>query len=147
MKNNYFFEDGPVKLHLTKFDSAKINLKDEFDKKYPELKDRLEVLNNELMFTISKEREIHEHNWSVDFLESNANEGRPYNGLGKKLSEEIYTDLFQLFCDDGNVFFASLRTTYCYVKTCKLRYSFILKNDGLHWEEEEEEEGWISRLG
>ena len=149
MKNNYVFEDWPVKLCLEKFDSAKINLKDEFAKKYPELKDRFEVLNKELMFTISKESEMHEHNWSVDFLESNVNEGRPYNGLGRKLSEEIYTDLFQLFCDNGNVFFASSNDN-CIVETVgefDSRCSFKLKNDGLHWELEEEEEDWDDEEG
>ena len=101
------------------------------------------------MFTISKESEMYEHNWSVDFLESNVNEGRPYNGLGRKLSEEIYTDLFQLFCDNGNVFFASSNDN-CIVETVgefDSRCSFKLKNDGLHWEEEEEEEDWADEEG
>mgnify|MGYP000431534747 CR=1 FL=1 len=105
-----------VKIDLSFLHLNLVFLRDFFDKKYPELKGRFEVLNKELIFTISKESEIHEHNWSVDFLESNVNEGRPYNGLGRKLSKEIYTDLFQLFCDNGNVFFVSSNDN-CIVET------------------------------
>ena len=86
--------------------------------------------------------EIYEHNWSVDFLESNVNEERAYNGEGEKLSDEFYSDLYNLFCDDNDVFFASSNDN-CIVQTVgkfDSRYSFKLKDDGLHWVEEEEDE-------
>ena len=141
MKNTYVFEDYPVKLCLENFDEDKKNLKDEFIAKYPELEERFEIKNGELMFLISDTRQINERNWAVDFLESNENGERPYNDMGVKLPVEIYRDLYNLFLDDGYIFFAS-SSDNCIVETVgkyDSRCSFKLKEDGLHWTVEEED--------
>ena len=143
MVNTYIFEDYPVKLCQEKYDDDKQNLYQSFLKKYPELKNRFEIANNELMFIISESSEISEHNWAVDFLESNVNNERPYNGLGTKLNDEFYADLYTLFANedyDGDVYFVS-SSDKCIVETVgkfDSRYSFKLKEDGLHWTDEEE---------
>lgn len=144
MVNTYVFEDFPVKLCQEKYDDEKKQLHKSFLSKYPELENRFEIVNNELMFLISESAEISEHNWAVDFLESNVNNERSYNGLGIKLDGEFYTDLYTLFSNedyDGDVYFAS-STDKCIVETVgkfDSRYSFKLKKDGLHWTDEEEE--------
>ena len=79
MVNTYVFEDFPVKLRQEKYDDEKKQLHKSFFSKYPELENRFEVVNNELMFLISESSEISEHNWAVDFLESNVNNERSYN--------------------------------------------------------------------
>jgi hypothetical protein len=143
MVNTYVFEDWPVKLCQENFDDGKKKMLELFKQKYPELINRLEIINNELMFVVSEHSEISEHNWVVDFLESNANNERPYNGLGKKLEDEFYADLYTLFANedyDGDVYFAS-SSDKCIVETVgkfDSRYSFKLKEDGLHWTDEEE---------
>ena len=144
MVNTYVFEDFPVKLCQEKYDDEKKQLHKSFLSKYPELENRFEIVNNELMFLISESAEISEQNWAVDFLESNVNNERSYNGLGTKLDDEFYVDLYTLFSNedyDGDVYFAS-STDKCIVETVgKLdsRYSFKLKKDGLHWNDDEEE--------
>lgn len=141
MKNTYIFEDYPVKLCLEDLNENKNNLKNQFIAKYPELEERFEIINGELMFLISETSEISQRNWAVDFLESNANGERPYNGLGVTLSEEIYKELYHLFLDSGNIFFAS-SSDKCIVETIGIfdsRCSFKLKEDGLHWNIEEED--------
>jgi len=140
MKNTYIFEDYPVKLCLENFDEKKKVLKNKFIEKYPDLEERFEIKNGELMFLISANAQINERNWAVDFLESNVNLERPYNGLGMKLPEEIYKELYHLFLDDGYVFFAS-SSENCIVETIgkyDSRCSFVLKEDGLHWSVEED---------
>ena len=141
MKNTYVFEDYPVKLCLEDFNENKNNLKEQFIARYPELEERFEIINGELMFLISETSQISERNWAVDFLESNANGERPYNGLGISLSEEIYKDLYHLFLDSGYIFFAS-SSDKCIVETIGVfdtRCSFKLKEDGLYWTIEEED--------
>ena len=147
MKNILIFEDYPVKLCQENYTEDKKNLYNSFRKKYPELEERFEVINDELMFIISESSEISEHNWAVDFLESNVNNERPYNGLGRKLEDGIYADLYLLFENedyDGDVYFAS-GSDHCIVETVgkfDSRYSFRLKEDGLHWSDEEDNDDW-----
>jgi len=144
MVNTYVFEDYPVKLCLENYDDDKKQLYQSFINKYPELENRFEIVNDELTFLISESSEISEHNWAVDFLESNVNNERPYNGLGKKFDNTFYSDLHLLFADeyyDGDVFFAS-SSDKCIVETVgkfDSRYSFKLKEDGLHWTDEEDD--------
>lgn len=145
MTNTYIFEDFPVKFCLENYTSEKEILKNSFEKKYPELIERFSLKNGELLFTISEAGEINEHNWTVDFLESNVNGVRPYNEMGIKLDENIYKDLFEIFSDEnGDVFFASSSDT-CVVETTgkfDSRCKFTLKIDGLHWEIEEDDDEW-----
>jgi hypothetical protein len=141
MKNTYVFEDYPVKLCLENFDDDKKELKNKFIATYPDLENRFEIKNGELLFLISASSQINERNWSVDFLESNVNGERPYNGMGVELPKEIYKDLYHLFLDDGYIFFAS-SSDNCIVETIGIydsRCSFKLKEDGLHWTIEEED--------
>ena len=144
MVNTYVFEDYPVKLCQENYDDDKKQLHKSFLNKYPELENRFEIVNNELMFLISESSEISEHNWAVDFLESNVNNERPYNGLGKKLDDELYADLYTLFLDGKRVYFAST-SDKCIVETVgkfDSRYSFKLDKDGLHWTDEDYDEDY-----
>jgi len=67
--------------------------------------------------------------------------------LGRKLEDGIYADLYLLFENedyDGDVYFAS-GSDHCIVETVgkfDSRYSFRLKEDGLHWSDEEDNDDW-----
>jgi len=66
--------------------------------------------------------------------------------MGIKLSEDLYRDLYELFCDeDGDIIFEST-SDHCIVETVgkfDSRFSFKLKKDGLYWtDEEDEDEDW-----
>ena len=50
MVNTYVFEDFPVKLCQEKYDDEKKQLHKSFLSKHPELENRFEIANNDLMF-------------------------------------------------------------------------------------------------
>ena len=146
MQNTYVFEDFPVRLCQGDYNEEKRKLYESFLIKWPDLESRFDIVDDELLFTISNDSQISERNWTVDFLESNVNKERTYNGMGIKLSEDLYRDLYELFCDkDGDIIFEST-SDHCIVETVgkfDSRFSFKLKKDGLYWtDEEDEDEDW-----
>lgn len=146
MQNTYVFEDFPVRLCQEDYNEEKRKLYESFLIKWPDLESRFDIVDDELLFTISNDSQISERNWTVDFLESNVNKERTYNGMGIKLSEDLYRDLYELFCDeDGDIIFEST-SDHCIVETVgkfDSRFSFKLKKDGLYWtDEEDEDEDW-----
>ena len=58
MVNTYVFEDFPVKLCQEKYDDEKKQLHKSFLSKHPELENRFEIANNELMFLISESSDV-----------------------------------------------------------------------------------------
>jgi hypothetical protein len=149
MKNTYIFDEYPVTLQVL-FSIEKENLKNLFIKKHPDIEDRFsirkeEVWNEDLkslekvdhiFFTITEEYEIENHCWEVDFLESNENNGRPFNGQGIALDESFYSDLYEIFKDkNGKTCIFGNRLETVGIFDCSAK--FDLKNDGLHWEEDE----------
>ena len=155
MRNIYVFEDEDVYLE-TKYSPSKDKLINDFTKKWPKYKDQIKVDGDELIFIISNDTEISEHNKMVDFLESNVGNGRAFNGCGLELDLDFYKDLYDLFSDDeGKVMFNSgfYECNMTTVGKFDSGHYFELKSDGLHWrwdddyeefeddyEEEEEEE-------
>jgi hypothetical protein len=138
MKNRYIFDEAPVKICASVTERTDSGLKT-FLTKYPELTDRIEVENRELLFLISLKRNISERNWTVDFLESNINKGRNTNGEGKAFSAELYADLFDLFNEDGVVYFDS-GNDFCAMETTgafDCRYHFRINREGVSWEEDD----------
>ena len=67
MKNIYVFDD-PVSLE-TKYSPGKDKQIKDFKNKWPKFNDDIKIDGNELIFIISNECEISEHNRMVDFLE------------------------------------------------------------------------------
>ncbi len=110
-----------------------------FKKKYPHLIDRFSISNSELLFTISFEREISTQNWTINFLESNVNQGRNTNEEGSALSTEFYKDLFNLFDDQGNVYFENgdIECALATVGAFDCQYLFKLVEGGIEWREED----------
>ncbi len=139
MKNHYLFDEAPVKIWLNPTTDNTEHALKKFIYKYPELSNRLEVLRDELFFLISEKNYISEHDWAVDFLESNINGARYSNGEGNELSAEFYKDLFELFQENGKIYFDS-GNAFCAIETVgefDCRYHFRLSEEGLSWEEDD----------
>ena len=138
LKNTYVFDEDPVCLSIGYNLDIEKKLK-EFKKKYPHLIDRFSISDSLLLFTISSEREIQTQNWTINFLESNVNQGRNTNGEGDALSNEFYKDLFNLFIDeDGDVCFENSGDKWCGIATVGLfdcEYLFKLVESGIEWKE------------
>jgi hypothetical protein len=135
MRNTYVFEDKDVCLE-TKYSPSKDKLINDFTKKWPKYKDQIKIDGDELIFIISNDTEISEHNKMVDFLESNVGNGRAFNGCGLELDIDFYKDLYDLFSDDeGKVMFNSgfYECNMTTVGKFDSGHYFELKSDGLHW--------------
>lgn len=139
LKNTIVFEDYPVKVSLMGYNAVREKMKKAFIRKYPDLENRFHVKNEILTFEISPSKEISERNWTIDFLESNVDGRRSYNGLGKALDHELYSALYELFLGaDGKVYFDT-GNEECVVETVgkfDTRYSFTLTKAGLYWTED-----------
>tara|TARA_B110000438_G_scaffold141735_1_gene136768 strand:- start:2530 stop:3021 length:492 start_codon:yes stop_codon:yes gene_type:complete len=162
MRNTYIFSEEYLALNIQmEWDEGKKEyfLSDEkekmyqsFKKKYPELTERFSIdEEGYLLFLITDKEQIWEHEWAVDFLESNVNGVRDINEEGVALEKTFYSDLFNLFNNKGKnykkdseyygkdqVEFApqyssevSMETTG---KAPSMEYYFTLKIDGIHWE-------------
>jgi hypothetical protein len=147
MKNIYVFDD-PVSLE-TKYSPGKDKQIKDFKNKWPKFNDDIKIDGNELIFIISNECEISEHNRMVDFLESNVGYERAFNEQGSELDQNFYKDLYDLFSnDEGKVMFGTDNYD-CRMETVgkfDSSHYFELKSDGLHWREDDEyddeEEGY-----
>ena len=141
MKNTYVFDDKITSLEIRYSEELNEKIND-FTAKYPDFKDFIKVNGNYLVFTISEDYEIDEHNKIVDFLESNIGNERAFNGQGNELDEEFYYDLYELFSnDEGKVMFGSGNYD-CKMTTVGIfdsSHYFELKADGLHWREEDDD--------
>ena len=139
MRNIYVFDENPVSLSIDYNSDIEKKLK-EFQKKYPHLIDRFSISNSELLFTISFEREISLQNWTINFLESNVNQGRNTNGEGSALSNEFYKDLFNLYNENGQVWFHNPGDIECALATVgkfDCQYAFKLVENGIEWREDD----------
>lgn len=142
MKNIYCYTDTFKTISLeTDFDESLENKISEFKSKYPDLSNRLTHEGDSIFFLITDKRELHERDWSVDFLESNINNGRHTNGEGIALPESFYNDLYMLFLDKKKkkVYFNS-GNTFCTIETIgkfDCNYYFSLESNGLFWQDEE----------
>lgn len=138
MRNIFVFEDKPsLEAKYTQSKDKQIN---EFISKWSRFKDDLKIDGDKLLFVISNDYEIHEHNRMVDFLESNVGYSRAFNEHGTKLDPEFYKDLYDLFSDDeGKVWFSSgsYECQMAAIGKLDVSYYFELKSDGLHWREDE----------
>lgn len=140
LKNTLVFEDYPVKLELSPYVGERAARKNDFISKYPYLEDRFIHNGNTLSFIISHDKEISERNWTIDFLESNINYQRAFNGLGKTLESSIYSDLYDIFESEDNKVYFSNGNHDCIVESVgkfEAKYSFLLTRVGLMWNEQE----------
>ncbi len=144
MKNTYVFDDKISSFEIRYIEQLDKKMND-FIAKYPDFKENIKIDGNYLVFTISEDYEISEHNKIVDFLESNVGNGRAFNGQGKELDEEFYKDLFDLFSnDEGKVMFGSGNYD-CKMSTVGVfdsSHYFELKSDGLHWREDDDDDDY-----
>ena len=139
MRNHYLFDEAPVRIWLKPTTNKTESSLKVFLAKYPEMGERIEVLDNELFFLISEKTYISEQDWTVDFLESNIDGGRLSNGEGNDLAPEFYEYLFDLFEEDGSVYFET-GNDFCAMETAgsfNCRYHFRLTRNGLSWEEDD----------
>ena len=139
MRNTYVFDESPVRLSIS-YNEAEHQVKlNRFKFDYPEVAERFDIVNGELLFLISETSQVHDHNWAVDFLESNLNDGRLTNGEGVALSSNFYASLFDLFSDAGKAYFET-GNDFCAMEKVgayDCRYNFRLTKAGLESEEDE----------
>jgi hypothetical protein len=142
MKNIYIFDIAPVSIEC-KFSENKAELIAQFVYSYPAFQNNFHIDKKVIHFLISNDTEISEHNNIVDFLESNVNNGRLFNGLGISLPSDFYQRLYEIFSDSvGNVMFNN-GDYECNLKTIgkfDSSHYFELKADGLNWREDDDYE-------
>lgn len=140
MRNTVVFEDYPLSISLSHLDEQRMKMKEEFVLKYPFLENRFQLEGNVLSFELSKVKEISERNWTIDFLESNVDNRRSYNGLGKSLDVTLYSSLYELFRNEDGLVYFGHGNSECVVETVgqfDSRHSFILTQSGLVWSEDQ----------
>ena len=87
MKSTYVFDDKITSLEI-RYSKEIIEKINDFTAKYPDFKDNIKINGNYLVFTISEDYEINEHNKIVDLLESNIGNERAFNGQGNELESQ-----------------------------------------------------------